>query len=137
MNPTLLFFISILFTIMYSIVECQHDYNVILNDKGYSSYSRRWHRWGILQNAFTFIPMFALLFVTNSRLSYPLMILIIALFWQAHDSMLGWRLHKQLFYLGNYDIDKWLKRVFWNGRNLFIIRGMIILCCVMDYFRNT
>lgn len=133
---TLLFFYVIGFVIIYSIVEATHDYNVIKNDCGYNEYSKRWHWWGMVQNALAFFPVLILLYIFDPRVVAPMAVLIAFLFWQLHDSLIGWMLYRRPFYLSNKGLDRWLNDVFQGGDQFFVIRLMFIVVCTFIYFRT-
>jgi hypothetical protein len=113
---------SLLFTIVYGIVEALHDVNVIKNDRGKSEYSTKWHRLGFIQNALAFTPLTITLFLFNWELAIPVIIGLGVLFWQLHDSIIGWKLHKDIFYLGNSGWDEQIDAIFWEGSVLSILR---------------
>jgi hypothetical protein len=126
----------LVYTILYSVVETNHDYWVIKNDKGYTKESENWHMWGWLQNALAFVPMAVGVIALDYRVGIPATIVSGLLFWQLHDSILGYKLHKDIFYLGKGKFDKWLDKVFWSGRIVSIIRLGMIGCMVLETIRN-
>jgi hypothetical protein len=139
MNATLIYFLAIAFTIVYSIIEARHDYWLIIDTMSrYGKISKKWHQWGLFQNALAFIPLIVALFINDFRTTIPLTIAIAFLFWQLHDSLIGYQLDKGIFYLGNTSkIDRFMFKVFWNGFNVAIIRiAFFFGCATFDYFRN-
>ena len=133
---TKIFICFAIFTLLYAFIETRHDVNVIFNDKGWCSFSRRWHNYGMIQNALTFLaPSLILCLVLKPYLAILLFLMNGALFWQLHDSLIGWRLYHAPFYLGDHGLDKWFRQVFWNGRTVAIIRIIFIGCCIEEYFR--
>ena len=116
---TIIILISV---IAYALIESRHDYHVI---KGNSD---KWHSWGMAQNAIVFIP---LLFLFDWRLVIASGIL----FWQLHDSFIGWQLYRRLFYLGSKGMDRWINRVFQNGKTFAVIRFVFIAILIYDYLR--
>lgn len=139
MNPILIYILVITYTIFYSIVEARHDYWVIQYGNPYvKKIARiRWHQWGFFQNALAFIPLVFALFYYDWHLAISLTIAIGFLFWQLHDSLIGYFLDQGLFYLGNTSkIDRFITKVFWDGSNAFIIRIVFFfLPASIEYFR--
>lgn len=111
------------------------DFYVIKNDLGWSDYSRKWHIWGAIQNALAVAPLMVILCMWDFELGRKLCLIIFLLFWQLHDSILGWKFYRRPFYLGNHGLDRWLEQVFQNGVNVFIIRITIVLLTALEYFR--
>jgi hypothetical protein len=133
---TQIFFAVLAFTLIYSVTEATHDYYVIKNDVGYTHYSKMWHWWGMIQNAIAFAPVIIALFIWDYRLACPLSLIAVLLFWQLHDSIIGWKLYRRPFYLSNKGFDRFLDEVFQGGVSVFVIRMMFILTSAFDYFRN-
>lgn len=133
----LLVFVAVLsFTIVYSYVESRHDVNVILNDNGYNNYSKRWHFFGLIQNFLAFLPLTIWLWFWNWHLAFNLTIMMGFLFWQLHDSIIGYGLTKNIFHLGTTGSDKWFSAVFQNGKTFAFIRMSIVTVVIYDYFRT-
>ena len=133
---TFLFIFALSFTVIYAAVESIHDCYVILNDKGKSKYSAKWHNWGWAQNFFAFLPLMVWVFLTSPQLFYPLCIACIFLFWQLHDSIIGYRLHKDIFYLGSSGFDEILDNIFWGGATLSTIRIAIVFFSIYEILLN-
>ena len=134
---TLIFFLAIAYTVVYAFTKARRDYNVILNDKGRTIYSDRWHSWGMAQSMVAFTPWIILLLFGYDLYLFALLTVVVSLmFWQLNESLIGYFLYKELFYIDNSKFGLWLKRVFWNGFNVFVIRFVIIGCVTLEYFRN-
>lgn len=131
--------INLLFITFYSVLESVMDVNIIKNDKGYNETSFTWHWLSFFVNGFAILAVTAiifLLFPISIHLAITLLIINIFLFWQLHDSIIGYGLTKNIFYLGNTCTDSWLNRVFYGGKTLTAIRILFIGCAVLEYFRN-
>jgi hypothetical protein len=131
-----IFVIVISLVVIYSIVEGIHDYNVIQDSSHNKTYISRWHTLGLIQNSLFFVVLMIGLYLINPVSCWSLMIASGFLFWQLHDSILGYMLHKDVFYLGKNKIDAFLDQVFWGGKSVMVIRMMVILCAVIEYFRQ-
>lgn len=130
-----IFLLSLLVTIVYSIFESLHDINVIKNDKGWSDYSKKWHAYGFILNFLFFaIPLTVLAFIIEWYLCAILLLICGIIFYQLHDSIIGYGLHKDIFYLGNNGYDAWIKRVFYNGQTVSAIRLLFLICAISAYF---
>lgn len=131
----LLIFISI--TITYAFIEANHDINVIESSEEYSIRTRDWHIYGMIINGGVFILLATVsALLTSVYIATITFIVTGTLFWQLHDSIIGWYFYKQPFYLSERGLDGWLDRVFWGGFNLAIIRVGIIACGILEYFRS-
>lgn len=126
---------TLAFTILYSVVEANHDYYVIKNDKGYNKTSRAWHKWGWFQNALAFVPLTVGLFAYDWRLAIPLTIANGVLFWQLHDSIIGYKLTKKWWHMGTTGADNKLMQIFQNGKQFAVIRSMFIGTAILDATR--
>jgi hypothetical protein len=131
----ILLFDLILIT-LYSVFESLHDINVIKNDKGYNKYSKRWHILSGIITGFVLVIVPIAITCNNFPLVLILGIVNIFWFWQLHDSIIGYGLTKNIFYLGNTGTDAWLNRVFYGGKTLTAIRLLFIGCAILEYFRN-
>lgn len=128
---------TILLTALYSVVESLHDVNVIRNDKGWSEYASRWHVYGAITNGVAlFVPFAVLSLISGVYIASLMLILAVILFWQLHDSIIGYLLYKKIFYLGKNGLDGWLNRVFHGGANLSVVRLGVIGCVIIEYFRS-
>ena len=107
--------------LVYAIVEATHDFHVIKGN------SRKWHAWGMIQNALFFVALFWLA-------DFRIVIASGVLFWQLHDSLLGYYLYKDIFYLGWKGMDGWIKKVF-GGKSFLIIRIVTIGILLYDYLK--
>lgn len=126
----------IAFTVIYAYIEATHDYYVIRNDIGYNDTAKKWHFWGMIQNALSFLPVYIILFMwQENNEGFKLMAISFLLFWQLHDSIIGWKFYRRVFYLGTHGFDSWLTQVFQNGRTVAIIRISIAFFFSYDYFR--
>lgn len=105
--------------VLYAIIEALHDLAVIKGN------SNKWHSLGMIQNALFFIPLFWLA-------DFRIVIAGGLVFWQLHDSLLGYFLHKNIFYLGQNKIDNWISEVF-GGVSFFIIRIITSALFIYDY----
>jgi len=130
---------NLIIVTLYSVFESVLDVNVIKNDKGYNEYSHRWHWLSFFVNGFVICLLTAivvLLWHTSVHITIVLLIINLFWFWQLHDSIIGYGLTKNIFYLGNTGTDAWLNRVFYGGKTLTAIRLLFIGCAVLEYFRN-
>jgi hypothetical protein len=132
-----IFIACIFFTVAYAIAWSCKDYNVIRNDIGYyTDYSRKWHFWGVIQGLLAFTPLTIWLFYWNWELAINLSVVMAFLLWQLHDSILGWRFYRRIFYLGSHGTDAVLEAIFQSAAILSFIRIGFIVTFIYDYFKQ-
>jgi hypothetical protein len=106
--------ILIVVLIAYIIAEPIRNIHVIKDN------SRQWHSWQFVTNLLFFIPFFFLM-------DWRIVVISGLMFWQIRDSVIGYSLTKNIFYLGSKGMDGWINKVFQSGKTFAIIRIAFIL----------
>lgn len=131
-----IFVLTISFVILYSIIESLHDINIIRDSANRKKFINNWHLYGFMQNAQIFTLLFISLFILDSSSSWSLMIASGFIFWQLHDSIIGYALHKDIFYMSKDKTSAFIDKVFNGGMQFMIVRSIFILCSIIEYFRQ-
>jgi len=108
-------------------VETKHDYYVILSEAPEKLYEEKWKQMGLVSSGTEIVALSAcggFIIGFLAILLVPIACIVWSIF---HDCGMGYRLKKDVFYLGSRGYDAWISQVFQGSGFLFFVFKVVWL----------